>query len=98
MLINLKYMLDKKENRSYVFNSLLELGYRFEESDPNYFIDNYREDIILVLSIINYFKDNGCSLEEIFDLDNTSSSDTVTIDFAYDFYNTLSEIYDTIIK
>lgn len=98
MLTNLKYMLDKKENRSYVFNSLLELGYRFEESDPNYFIDNYREDIILVISMINYFKDNGYSLEEIFNLDNTSSSDNVSIDFAYDFYNALSEIYDTIIK
>ena len=98
MLTNLKYMLDKKENRSYVFNSLLELGYRFEESDPNYFIDNYREDIILVLSIINYFKDNGCSLEEIFNLDNTSSSDSVIIDVAYDAYIAFSEIYDTIIK
>lgn len=96
MLANLKLMFNKN-NKSLLFDSLLELGFRLEESDPSYFIKKYRKDVILVVSMINYLKDNGCSLEEIFNLDNTSS-DSVSIDFAYDFYNRLSEIYDTIIK
>ena len=97
MLTNLKVMFNK-DNKSLLFDSLLELGFRLEESDPSYFVKRYRQDIILVMSMINYLKDNGCSLEEIFNLDNTSSNDSVSIDFAYDFYNRLSEIYDTIIK
>ena len=48
--------------------------------------------------MIKYLTDDGFRLEEIFDLDNSSSGDSTSIDFAYDFYNTLSEIYDTIIK
>lgn len=97
MLTNLKLMFNK-DNKGLLFDSLLELGFRLEESDPSYFKEKYRQDIILVMSMINYFKDNGYSLEEIFNLDNTSSGDSVSIDFAYDFYNRLSEIYDTIIK
>ena len=64
MLTNLKVMFNK-DNKSLLFDSLLELGFR---------------------------------LEEIFNLDNSSSGDSTSIDFAYDFYNRLSEIYDTIIK
>lgn len=97
MLANLKLMFNKN-NKSLLFDSLLELGFRLEESDPSYFVERYRQDIILVVSMIKYLETNGCSLEEIFNLDNTSSGDSVSIDFAYDFYNRLSEIYDTIIK
>ena len=97
MLTNLKLMFNK-DNKGLLFDSLLELGFRLEESDPNYFIKKYRKDIILVVSMIKYLTDDGFRLEEIFNLDNTSSGDSVSIDFAYDFYNTLSEIYDTIIK
>lgn len=97
MLTNLKLMFNK-DNKGLLFDSLLELGFRLEESDPNYFIKKYRKDIILVVSMIKYLTDDGFRLEEIFNLDNTSSGDSVSIDFAYDFYNRLSEIYDTIIK
>lgn len=97
MLTNLKLMFNK-DNKSLLFDSLLELGFRLEESDPSYFAKKYRKDIILVVSMIKYLEADGTSLEEIFNLDNTSSGDSVSIDFAYDFYNTLSEIYDTIIK
>ena len=98
MLTNLKVMFNK-DNKSLLFDSLLELGFRLEESDPSYFVKKYRKDIVLVISMINYLKADDCSsLEEIFNLDDSSSGDNVSIDFAYDFYNTLSEIYDTIIK
>lgn len=97
MLANLKLMFNKN-NKGLLFDSLLELGFRLEESDPSYFVERYRQDIILVVSMIKYLTDDGFRLEEIFNLDNTSSGDSVTIDFAYDFYNRLSEIYDTIIK
>ena len=97
MLTNLKLMFNK-DNKGLLFDSLLELGFRLEESDPSYFVKKYRKDIVLVVSMIKYLTDDGFRLEEIFDLDNSSSGDSTSIDFAYDFYNRLSEIYDTIIK
>lgn len=97
MLANLKLMFNK-DNKGLLFDSLLELGFRLEESDPSYFVERYRQDVILVVSMIKYLTDDGFRLEEIFNLDNTSSGDSASIDFAYDFYNRLSEIYDTIIK
>lgn len=97
MLANLKLMFNK-DNKGLLFDSLLELGFRLEESDPSYFVERYRQDVILVVSMIKYLTDDGFRLEEIFNLDNTSSGDSISIDFAYDFYNRLSEIYDTIIK
>lgn len=79
-----------------LLDSLMQLNCEFEENGRDYFLELYGKNLKRVISTINSLKTNGSSLEGIFELDNTDSADSITLDFAYDAYNALNSLYSTI--